>query len=800
MSITDRLVLPGDAVLTAADELPEAVRSRAAFQAGEFTLSRPAGRAPSRVVDARGAELVRAFREPATIVEAVLRLSAAQGLDPEATLAEAYPLLANLVEARLLVPADAADADAILPTLVPGARMGGWEVVRCVQALEDTELYLARRGTTWAALKAARPGAAPEPVRLLAREGRLLRRAAGTAAPAWIADGEEDGRPWLAMEWCAGVDAWQAARELREAGAPRTALLPLCLAILDAYAALHARGVVHADVHPRNLLVDADGRVRIVDFGLAWAAGETEPARGGIAYFYAPEYAASLRLRTPAAPADEAGEQYALAVVVYLLLTGGHPADFSVERDAMLLQVESEPPLPFAARGAEPWPEGEAVLARALAKAPGERFPDVSAFAEALRRAGATADAAPVTATLPVSTAAPAVASGAREAERVLARLGMDGALADGGLPIGPTASINYGAGGIAYGLLRVSYARDDAALLSLAELWCTRAERELASPGALENRGMGITAETVGAASPLHGASGVHAVRALLARATGDEHTLRRALPAFVAASHAASVGLDLTLGRTATVLGCSLLVEALGREPSLLGLGDGTLGGVWERLDGLGPVGAAPEVPYLGVAHGWAGILYATLRWCRAAGRPLPARVGDRLAQLAACAEPAGRGVRWRIGVRAPAADGRDYMGGWCNGSAGMVHLWTLAEQVYGGCGYLDLARAAAWDTWETPGTVAQVCCGLAGQAYALLNLHRATGEAEWLRRATVLAERAAAWRGPPQPYAHSLYKGDVGVAVLAAEMEAGPGQARMPWFEHEGWPDPPASAPPA
>jgi len=82
--------------------------------------------------------------------------------------------------------------------------------------------------------------------------------------------------------------------------------------------------------------------------------------------------------------------------------------------------------------------------------------------------------------------------------------------------------------------------------------------------------------------------------------------------------------------------------------------------------------------------------------------------------------------------------------------------------------------------------------LCCGLTGRAYALLALYRESGDVEWRDRAFILAERAAGRRkkAGDDIARQSLYKGDVGVALLAADL-ANPEGAVMPFFEAEGWP---------
>ncbi|HXO40212.1 MAG TPA: lanthionine synthetase LanC family protein, partial [Thermoanaerobaculia bacterium] len=222
----------------------------------------------------------------------------------------------------------------------------------------------------------------------------------------------------------------------------------------------------------------------------------------------------------------------------------------------------------------------------------------------------------------------------------------------------------------------------------------------------------------------------------------------------------------------------------------------------------------------PNLGMAHGWAGYLYATMRWCQAAARRLPAGLAARLGELADSAESWGRGARWRWhgqplaegnGLAAPAAP--RWMAGWCNGSAGMVYLWTLASRMLAPSSesdpgtaprglaaavpdrWMQLAHAAAWHAWEADDQVESLCCGLAGRAYALLDLYQAGAGAEWLDRARILADRAAAAStaaatDPSEAcQLHSLYRGQPGIAVLAADLER-PEAAAMPLFGDERW----------
>src|SRR5207244_186311 len=149
---------------------------------------------------------------------------------------------------------------------------------------------------------------------------------------------------------------------------------------------------------------------------------------------------------------------------------------------------------------------------------------------------------------------------------------------------------------------------------------------------------------------------------------------------------------------------------------------------------------------ISYLGIAHGWAGILYATMRWTEASGIAMPASLRERLGQLADLAEHKGRGIRWPVYTEVRSHKLEPYMAGWCHGRAGYVHLWMLAHRMFRDEAYRALAEGAAWNAWEERDLNGSLCCGLAGRAYALLNVYRATGERVWLHRAHVLANKAA------------------------------------------------------
>jgi serine/threonine-protein kinase len=276
--------------------------------------------------------------------------------------------------------------------------------------------------------------------------------------------------------------------------------------------------------------------------------------------------------------------------------------------------------------------------------------------------------------------------------------------------------------------------------------------------------------------------------VQAIIASARGDRWTADAARSAFLHQTSEPCANPDITLGRASVLLGLMLLLEAPGSSDDdlLVARGDELYETLLAVLQAEPAIGQPGAIEYLGMAHGWAGLLYATLRWSQLRKNEPNPIIRQRLDQLASYARFTRRGARWPVQAKA----GSISLPGWCNGSAGYTHLWTLAHQIYKIPADLDLAQRSAMDAFEGVGGGHGLCCGFAGQAYAQLALYKHTGLPTWLDQARTLAEKAAATANTVDSHGaenlpFSLYKGDIGVAVLIAELER-PEHAAMPFFE--------------
>jgi len=199
-----------------------------------------------------------------------------------------------------------------------------------------------------------------------------------------IETSEANGLHYLVIEWAAG--------ELLEAYAKRNAPFPpdevatVIQQIAGAVYAAHAQGIVHRDLKPDNVMYDHTSRtVKLLDFGIATSTDVTPDQRltragffVGTLMYVAPE-ALSGEVVSPAA------DQYSLATMAYLFLTGTLPYTARSPRE-MFTQLLSQPPIPL--NKAKPeiryHPDVEAVVMKGLGKLPADRYPDVLLFAEAL--------------------------------------------------------------------------------------------------------------------------------------------------------------------------------------------------------------------------------------------------------------------------------------------------------------------------------------------------------------------------------------------------------------------------------
>ena len=308
--------------------------------------------------------------------------------------------------------------------IVPGTRVGPYAIVSPLGAGGMGEVYRARdtRLQRDVALKTLPAALASDTIHV-ERFRREARAVAALTHPNIVtihSVEEADGVHFLTMEL---IEGRSLDREFPPTGYPLPQLIEIGMALADGLAAAHERGIVHRDLKPANVMIDREGRVKILDFGLAKdtaidvAQAETlAPLTNaglvvGTMPYMAPE---QIEGRTVDARADI----FALGIVLYELATGARP--FAGESSAMLMTtILRDEPRPVAERRPDLPAAFGRLVSRCLAKRPNDRIQtarDVYNELRALRGETNAATAMPIGGQAAVAPTRPTPSSGAERA------------------------------------------------------------------------------------------------------------------------------------------------------------------------------------------------------------------------------------------------------------------------------------------------------------------------------------------------------------------------------------------------
>jgi serine/threonine-protein kinase len=302
-----------------------------------------------------------ALERPADEREAFVRRASAG--DPELT-GEVLALLASeresgpaIGESALTFAAPLLDdlrelADPEDPALRPGARVGAYRILGQIGRGGMGAVYLAERADEQyrqrVALKLVKRGTDTDEVLQRFRRERQILASLDHPHIARLLDGgaTSDGRPYLVMEAIEGIPITEWCDRRRRTVDERVALFgTVCLAVQHA----HQRLVVHRDVKPSNVLVEEDGDVKLLDFGIAKVLGADDVTgmrtQAGVRVL-TPEYAAPEQLG--GLPVTTATDVYGLGVLLYELLTGRRPFEASRASSGRDAAAPRDPELPSA--------------------------------------------------------------------------------------------------------------------------------------------------------------------------------------------------------------------------------------------------------------------------------------------------------------------------------------------------------------------------------------------------------------------------------------------------------------------
>ncbi|KGI70274.1 serine/threonine protein kinase [Mycolicibacterium rufum] len=281
--------------------------------------------------------------------------------------------------------------------LSEGDVIAGYTIARLLGSGGMGEVYLAQhpRLPRYDALKVLSPTvcADSEYRERFSREADI---AAGLWHPHIVAvhdRGEFDGRLWISMDNVEGTDAGKLLAERYPDGMPPDLVVRIVTAVGEALDYAHARGLLHRDVKPANILISdpetADERIMLADFGIARRVGEVSSLTGTDMTVGTVAYSAPEQL-TADKSIDGRADQYALAATAYQLLTGSPPFQHTNPAIVISSHLSARPPSIAEARPDLSGLGG--ALEKALAKSPGDRFEHCVDFARALaNRTGAAA-------------------------------------------------------------------------------------------------------------------------------------------------------------------------------------------------------------------------------------------------------------------------------------------------------------------------------------------------------------------------------------------------------------------------
>jgi serine/threonine-protein kinase len=217
------------------------------------------------------------------------------------------------------------------------------------------------------------------------QEIRLARRIAHRNVVRTYDLGEQNGMYYLTMEYVEGTSLKQLI--VSRGKLPVSVTLTVGKQLCRALEVAHAEGVIHRDIKPQNIVVDPNGFLKVMDFGIARLAnppqgkGLTEAGTSiGTPDYMSPEQLSGAEL-------DPRSDLYAAGVVLFECLTGRVPFEAETTWALIAKHLEEEPPDPRATTPEVPGPLA-AVILKAMAKSPKDRFESASEMHDALARIG----------------------------------------------------------------------------------------------------------------------------------------------------------------------------------------------------------------------------------------------------------------------------------------------------------------------------------------------------------------------------------------------------------------------------
>ena len=782
------LVLHENIQIVSVSDFHPNLLSRLGGDENDYVVSIRHSRMQSKRISKDAAEFLEYFHTPCSIVKAVMVHSQLNNLEPQELLKAVYEFVISCVHSGILdnpIHEQIGKKDA---KFTKGTWFNGFRICSCVQFLADTQVYQAEDNEgKKVALKYVVSNASPQVIEALCCEINTLNQLKALRCeyvPKIFDASADSNNLFIITSWCEGKTLFNL---LQETSLTVENKYELIVNLVTAYSSLSKAGILHGDVHPNNIIVSDSLHVQLVDFGSAVPIEQNENKRkagrvGSVSYF-SPEMAIAELEQNDSFLINPLSEQYHIAVLIYLIVTGNMYLPLSLEKNIALEQIINVPPISFAEFSIN-WPTLEKVLLSGLQKKPVKRFGTLHIFFEAVLRA--VDEAIKTNTKIHLSNASPVASHNQNgifneNVKEFIDGYGLHSKQIANGLTIGPTASLFHGSAGIAYAFLRLACLFESPALLTTAEIWIMKAKHEQFKPDAFINNEIGLLLTDIGPCSLFHNLPGIHMVDAYIQHASCNIEGYKQAVNDFICLTDSwymeqalyGSAFMDTSQGAGGILIGASQLftlstvnadsqgdiLKSIIRKYSLK---------LIEKIKSDLLSADVSKKRYMGFAHGYAGSLYAIIASMHSAGLPIPNTTEMLLEILQSQGIRSKNGLYWPIyfGTTEPVWTG------WCHGSAGYILLWLRAARAYENDKYLENAILIGEHIWHNYGKSGpSVCCGTAGESLSLLLLGKATGEKKWQNRGLYLA-RMAVKSNTHFDQPNSLFKGSVGLYLLSAE----------------------------